>query len=39
MKTFGPGLQLNGTTIGKPTEFTVDTKKAGVAPLEIKVID
>lgn len=39
VKTFGPGILSNGVTIGQPTEFTVDTKAAGTAPLEVKVGD
>ncbi|XP_022174560.1 filamin-A isoform X1 [Myzus persicae] len=36
---YGNGLQPNGVIQGKPAEFVVDTKKAGVAPLDVKVID
>ncbi|XP_025198820.1 filamin-A isoform X2 [Melanaphis sacchari] len=36
---YGSGLQPNGVIQGKPAEFVVDTKKAGVAPLDVKVID
>jgi len=35
---YGSGLQPNGVIQGKPAEFVVDTKKAGVAPLDVKVI-
>jgi len=34
---YGSGLQPNGVIQGKPAEFVVDTKKAGVAPLDVKV--
>ncbi|XP_053946397.1 filamin-A isoform X3 [Anastrepha ludens] len=39
VKTFGPGLEKNGVIIGKPQTFTVDTSKAGSAPLEVVVED
>lgn len=39
VKTSGPGLQQTGVTIGQQTEFTVDTRSAGNAPLEIKIED
>nr|XP_036224253.1 filamin-A isoform X7 [Bactrocera oleae]XP_036224254.1 filamin-A isoform X7 [Bactrocera oleae] len=39
VKTYGPGLEKNGVTIGKPQTFTVDTSKAGSAPLEVVVED
>ncbi|XP_055906885.1 filamin-A isoform X2 [Eupeodes corollae] len=39
VKSFGPGLEKNGITIGEPTSFTVDTSKAGNAPLEVVVED
>lgn len=35
VKAFGPGLQSSGLAVGKPTEFTVDAKHAGKAPLKI----
>lgn len=35
MKAFGPGLQSSGLAVGKPTEFTVDAKHGGKAPLKI----
>lgn len=35
MKAYGPGLQSNGLAVGKPTEFTVDAKLGGKAPLNI----
>jgi len=34
---YGSGLQPNGVIQGKPADFVVDTKKAGVAPLDVKV--
>lgn len=39
VKTSGPGVLSNGVTIGKVAEFTVDTRAAGKAPLEVKVSD
>ncbi|CAH1731357.1 unnamed protein product [Aphis gossypii] len=35
---YGSGLQPNGVIQGKPAEFVVDTKKAGVAPLDVKSV-
>lgn len=39
VKASGGGLQPNGVSIGRPAEFTVDTRAAGAAPLEVKVHD
>lgn len=39
VKSSGLGIQSTGNTIGKPTEFTVDTRNAGSAPLEVKIQD
>ncbi|KAG7210743.1 hypothetical protein KM043_012240 [Ampulex compressa] len=35
----GPGIQPEGVAMGKPTHFTVDSRKAGQAPLEVVVQD
>lgn len=35
VKAHGPGLQSSGLAVGKPTEFTVDAKQGGKAPLKI----
>nr|CAD7457189.1 unnamed protein product [Timema tahoe] len=35
----GKGLEKDGAMKGKPTEFTVDTRKAGSAPLDVQVLD
>lgn len=35
MVASGPGLQKNGVAQGKPATFTVDTSKAGNAPLKV----
>ena len=34
VKAYGPGLQSSGLAVGKPTEFTVDAKQGGKAPLK-----
>uniref|UniRef100_H3C4Z4 Filamin A n=1 Tax=Tetraodon nigroviridis TaxID=99883 RepID=H3C4Z4_TETNG len=39
VKAFGPGLQSSGLAVGKPTEFTVDAKHGGKAPLKIVAQD
>ncbi|XP_061910179.1 filamin-A isoform X1 [Entelurus aequoreus] len=39
VKAFGPGLQSSGLAVGKPTEFTVDAKQGGKAPLKILAQD
>uniref|UniRef100_A0A2S2QCD4 Filamin-A n=1 Tax=Sipha flava TaxID=143950 RepID=A0A2S2QCD4_9HEMI len=36
---YGNGLQPNGIIQGKPAEFVADTRKAGNAPLDVKVFD
>lgn len=35
----GPGLQKTGVTVNKWAEFTVDTRRAGRAPLHIAAMD
>nr|XP_061813370.1 filamin-C-like isoform X2 [Nerophis lumbriciformis] len=39
VKAFGPGLQPNGVTVNKPTEFTIDARMAGKGPLSIYAQD
>ncbi|KAF4527938.1 hypothetical protein B566_EDAN012831 [Ephemera danica] len=39
VECFGPGLERDGVTKGKPAVFTVDTRRAGSAPLDIQVTD
>ncbi|KAM9350273.1 filamin-A isoform 4-T4 [Symphorus nematophorus] len=39
VKAYGPGLQSSGLAVGKPTEFTVDAKQGGKAPLKILAQD
>lgn len=37
MECHGKGIERDGVTKGKPTEFTVDTRRAGSAPLDVQV--
>ncbi|XP_077402570.1 filamin-A isoform X4 [Vanacampus margaritifer] len=39
VKAYGAGLQSSGLAVGKPTEFTVDAKQGGKAPLKIVAQD
>lgn len=39
MTAQGPGLEKTGPTVNKWAEFTVDTRKAGKAPLHIAAMD
>ncbi|XP_070493670.1 filamin-A isoform X2 [Chironomus tepperi] len=39
IKVYGQGIEPNSVDIGKKTQFTIDHKQAGVAPLEVKVSD
>ncbi|MGH0130078.1 UNVERIFIED_CONTAM: hypothetical protein FKN15_040916 [Acipenser sinensis] len=39
VKAYGPGLEKTGLAINKPTEFTVDAKKGGHAPLKVQLQD
>ncbi|XP_033186873.1 filamin A protein cher isoform X3 [Bombus vancouverensis nearcticus] len=39
VEVYGPGIQAETLPVGKPTNFTVDVKKAGQAPLEVVVQD
>lgn len=39
VKTSGPGIQPTGVTIDQPAAFTVDTKTAGDAQLDVVVTD
>lgn len=36
---YGPGVEPNGVQNHVPTKFVVDTRKAGSAPLDVKVTD
>lgn len=38
MECYGSGLEPDGAVIvGKPAQFKIDTRKAGSAPLDVKV--
>lgn len=39
VKVFGPGVEPEGVQTGRPTEFTIDAKSAGKAPLHVSVMD
>lgn len=40
VEAYGPGLQKTGLVQGQPTEFTIDTRKAGGhAPLDVSIFD
>lgn len=39
VEVFGPGIEPNGVQKHVPTKFTVDTRKAGSAPLDVKICD
>lgn len=39
VKAYGPGLEPTGQIIDKPTEFTIETRNAGEAPLRVQAID
>ncbi|KAJ8682417.1 hypothetical protein QAD02_018209 [Eretmocerus hayati] len=39
VEVHGPGIQPQGVVNDKPTNFTVDVKKAGQAPLEVAIQD
>lgn len=39
VKAFGPGLKPEGVRQGIPAEFTVDCKEAGLAFLDVAVVD
>lgn len=36
---FGPGVEPEGVQTGRPTEFTIDAREAGKAPLHVTVMD
>ncbi|RZC35933.1 filamin-A [Asbolus verrucosus] len=36
---FGPGIEPSGVQKDVPTKFTIDTRKAGSAPLDVRVTD
>lgn len=39
VKVYGEGIEPNSVEVGKKTQFVIDHKAAGVAPLEVKVND
>ena len=39
VKCFGPGLDTKGVPAGAPATFTVDTRDAGEAPLQVTYTD
>ncbi|XP_076469743.1 LOW QUALITY PROTEIN: filamin-A-like [Babylonia areolata] len=39
VKCYGPGVDSKGVTAGAPATFTVDTKEAGDAPLQVTYTD
>lgn len=39
VKVSGEGVEPNSIEVGKKTQFTIDHKTAGVAPLEVKISD
>ena len=39
VKVYGPGVEPDGVQTGRPTEFTVDCREAGKAPLHVSIMD
>ncbi|XP_015599800.1 filamin-A isoform X2 [Cephus cinctus] len=39
VEVHGPGIQPEGVARDKPTNFTIDCRKAGQAPLEVVILD
>lgn len=39
VEVYGPGVEPNGVQKDTPTKFFVDTRKAGSAPLDVKILD
>lgn len=39
MECSGPGIEPTGVTAGMPTQFKIDTRRAGNAPLDVQVLD
>lgn len=37
VEVYGPGVENMGVQKGNPTQFTIDTKKAGSAPVDVQV--
>ncbi|XP_050314750.1 filamin-A isoform X2 [Anthonomus grandis grandis] len=39
VEVYGPGVQPSGPQKDVPTKFTIDTRNAGSAPLDVKIVD
>jgi filamin len=39
VECFGPGVQRDGVSKGQRAQFTIDTQRAGSAPLDVQVLD
>jgi len=39
VECYGPGVQRDGVSKGQRAQFTVDTRRAGLAPLDVQVLD
>ncbi|XP_031347323.1 filamin-A isoform X1 [Photinus pyralis] len=39
VEVYGPGIEPTGVHKGKPATFSIDTRKAGSAPLDVQVMD
>lgn len=39
VECYGPGVQRDGVSKGQRAQFTVDTRRAGSAPLDVQVLD
>lgn len=39
VEVFGPGVEQVGVIRNQPTNFTIDTRTAGQAPLDVKILD
>lgn len=39
VECFGPGVQRDGVSKGQRAQFTIDTRRAGSAPLDVQVLD
>jgi filamin len=39
VECYGPGVQRDGVSKGQRAQFTIDTRRAGLAPLDVQVLD
>jgi hypothetical protein len=39
VECYGPGVQRDGVSKGQRAQFTIDTRHAGSAPLDVQVVD